>query len=226
MPVGQIVTSIVVVLLAATAVHQLRKPSRWLGMPILAYMNLSHSALTDWGMRHIDVKENYTVLDVGCGGGRTVKKLATMAPLGKVFGVDYAGGSVAGSRTANAKLIAAGRVEIMQASVSELPFAEATFDVVTAIETQYYWPSLVDDMKEISRVLKPGGTLMVVAETYRRKGGAGTLDAAAMILLRGKVLSVDDQVSLFMAAGYTSIETWEEPSKGWMCASGRKPIQP
>ena len=47
--------------------YQLRKPSRWLGMPFLVYMNLSHSALTDWGIRQVDLKPDFTVLDVGCG---------------------------------------------------------------------------------------------------------------------------------------------------------------
>jgi SAM-dependent methyltransferase len=60
-------------------------------------------------------------------------------------------------------------VHAEQASVSRPPFPDDKFDLVTAIETQYYWPSLQCDMKEILCVLKPGGPLMVVAESY--KGG-------------------------------------------------------
>jgi len=41
------------------------------------------------------------------------------------------------------------------------------FDLVTAIETQYYWPDLVNDMREILRVLAPGGTLVIIAESYK-----------------------------------------------------------
>ena len=49
-------------------------------------------------------------------------------------------GSVAVSRARNKTLMEAGLVDIRQAFVSDLPFAANTFNVVTAIETQYYWP--------------------------------------------------------------------------------------
>lgn len=227
MPVGQLVgvfaSLIAGVLFAGIAVYQLRKPSRWLGRPFLFYMNLSHSALADWGIKHVPIEDDDTLLDVGCGGGGTVKKLAAIAPRGKVFGVDYARGSVAASRATNAKLMASGQVEIRQASVSQLPFADSTFDAVTAVETQYYWPNPVEDMMEIKRVLKPGGRLVVVAESYRRTKNADVPEATAMSLLRARMLSVDDEERLFAAAGYIEIQTWEEPSRGWMCAAGRKP---
>jgi len=51
-------------------------------------MNASHSNLTDWGLQHVSIANHYTILDVGCGGGRTVSKLAAMATQGKVYGVD------------------------------------------------------------------------------------------------------------------------------------------
>jgi ubiquinone/menaquinone biosynthesis C-methylase UbiE len=80
-----------------------------------------------------------------------------------VYAVDYAEGSIAVSRAKNAQLIEAGRVKIRQASVSDLPFPEDKFDLVTAVETQYYWPDLMNDMREILRVLRPGGKLVVIA---------------------------------------------------------------
>ena len=57
-------------------------------------MNLSHSKLTDWGLAHISIENHDTILDVGCGGGRTVSKLAAIANQGKVYGVDYSEESV------------------------------------------------------------------------------------------------------------------------------------
>ncbi len=61
-------------------------------------------------------------------------------------------------------------MDIRQGSVSDLPFAAETFDLVTAIEMQHYWPNLPKDMRAILRVLKHGGTFAVSAETY--KGGS------------------------------------------------------
>lgn len=185
-------------------------------------MNRSHSNLTDWGLQHVKVDQNFTVLDVGCGGGRTIQKLAAIATDGKVYGADYAQGSVAVSRSKNAQAINEGRVKIKQASVSQLPFADNKFNLVTAIETQYYWPDLPNDMQEVLRVLKPGGTLLVIAESY--KNGTGSkVTAPIMKLLGFASLSAQDQRDLFSKAGYTDIQIFEEQKKGWITVSGKKP---
>jgi ubiquinone/menaquinone biosynthesis C-methylase UbiE len=81
---------------------QVRKPSGWLGRRVVRAMNLGHAKLTDWGLQEVIVAKNAAILDVGCGGGYTVRKLATMAPEGKVVGLDYSAASVAVSRQTNA----------------------------------------------------------------------------------------------------------------------------
>ena len=206
----------------AYVMRQVRKPDRWLGQLFARAMNRSHSDLTDWGLAHVQIDRGFKILDVGCGGGRTVKKLAVLAADGHVCGVDYALGSVAASRANNASLIGAGRVTIEQASVSQLPFGTDEFDLVTAIETQYYWPELVNDMREILRVLKPGGVLLVIAEHY--KGGSHDfVQGAVMRLLGSSTLSVHDQRDLFEKAGYRDVEIFEQGAKGWICVTGKKP---
>jgi SAM-dependent methyltransferase len=218
----QVLRLIVAALLTVYFLRQVRKPGRFAGRFFLWMMNKSHSRLTDWGLQHIRIETAFTVLDVGCGGGRTIQKLAAIATDGKVFGVDYAAGSVAASRAKNAGLIREGRVEVKQASVSHLPFDDAQFDVVTAIETQYYWSDLTEDMREILRVLKPAGTLAIILETYR-KGARDKVLGPAMKLIGGANLSVEEQRQLFAEAGYTDIAIFEEHSKGWLCATGKKP---
>ncbi|PYU00863.1 MAG: hypothetical protein DMG38_06150 [Acidobacteria bacterium] len=82
----------------SSRVNQCSKPSGWLGRSTLWRMNASHSNLTDWGLQHVSIANHYTILDVGCGGGRTVSKLAAMATQGKVYGVDYSEESVAATK--------------------------------------------------------------------------------------------------------------------------------
>ena len=207
--------------LAVYLIRQFRKPSRWAGRFFVWLMNKRHSDLTDWGMRHVQVGGHFTVLDVGCGGGRTIQKLAARAPAGKVYGADYASGSVAASRANNAELIKAGRVAIVRASVSELPFPEGKFDLVTAVETQYFWPDLLNDMKEVRRVLKPSGVLVVIAEAYRGNGSSKAHNAILSFLGNG-CLSVSEHRELFAKAGYTDVQIFEEPERRWICVMGRK----
>jgi SAM-dependent methyltransferase len=202
--------------------RQVKKPTRFVGRLFAWMMNSNHSALTDWALTHLRVDREAKVLDVGCGGGRTIEKLAKMATL--VYGIDYASGSVAASRAHNKWVIAEGRVFIERASVSRLPFTNDFFELVTAVETQYYWPDVVNDMREIMRVLKPGGRLIVVAESYRG-GRHDWLLGPVMRLIGSHRLSVDDHRALFQSAGYTEVELFEELDKGWLCASGRKPLE-
>ena len=79
-------------------------------------------------------REDFTILDVGCGGGRTLSKLATAATQGKVYGIDYSKERVAVTKRMNARWLEMGRVEVRQASVSHLPFQDGMFDLVTAVE--------------------------------------------------------------------------------------------
>jgi len=78
--------------------YQVRKPDRWAGRFFLGIMNSSHSALTDWGTETCGHPgKDFKIL--GCGdaaGGRTIEKLAALAPGGHEFTVsNYADGSVA-----------------------------------------------------------------------------------------------------------------------------------
>jgi ubiquinone/menaquinone biosynthesis C-methylase UbiE len=110
-------------------------------------MNLRHARVTAWGLRYVSIKKSDTILDIGCSGDATIARLAAVALGGKVYGVDHSRDSVAVSRTRNRQLIAEGRAEVAQASVSNLPFADAVFDVATAVETHYYWPDLVANLQ-------------------------------------------------------------------------------
>lgn len=209
---------------ARVSQSQCQKPSGWLGRFVLWNMNSRHSKVTDWGLSHISIAKHDTVLDVGCGGGRTVSKLAAMAAEGKVYGVDYSDESVAVARKVNRDGVAVGRVEIREGSVSTLPFSEDMFDVVTAVETHFWWPDLPGDMREIFRVLKPSGTLIVIAEIYRGAKTKTAKLAEKYLPLSGmKLFSVDEHRELFAHAGYTDVQVIEEPNKGWICGIGMKP---
>jgi ubiquinone/menaquinone biosynthesis C-methylase UbiE len=205
-------------------VSQCQKPRGWLGRFVLRNMNSRHSKVTDWGLGHVRIEPHYTILDVGCGGGRTLCKLAGVAAQGKAYGVDYSEESVATSKRTNAHWIAMDRVEVQHGSVSQLPFPEGMFDLVTAVETHFWWPNLPTDMREICRVLKPGGRLVVIAEVYK---GANTTVAKLAEKYASKtgmtLLDIDEHRALFANAGYSGVQIIEERDKGWMCGIGRKP---
>jgi len=204
-------------------VGQCKKPRGWLGRLVLWNMNSRHSRVTDWGLAKVLIEKHFTILDVGCGGGRTLSKLVAAAGDGKVYGIDYSEASVAASKRTNARSLELGRVEVRLGSVSELPFPEGMFDLITAVETHFWWPDLPRDLREIFRVLKSGGTFLIIAEVYKGANTAmaklceKTAPRAGMTLL-----SRDQHREVVANAGFSDVQVTVNAEKGWICAIGRK----
>ena len=202
---------------------QCKKPKGLFGRLTLWRMNKSHSKLTDWGLAHATIESRFTVLDVGCGGGRTISKLAAMAAQGEVHGIDYSEESVAASRRHNAQAIQAGRVEIHLADVGKLPFPDNTFDLVTGVETHFWWPDVAAGLREIRRVLKPGGTLILIAEVYKGADALVSRMCEKSAPITGmKMLTIDEHRDLLASVGFADVRIDALAAKGWITAQGRK----
>jgi ubiquinone/menaquinone biosynthesis C-methylase UbiE len=190
-------------------------------------MNSRHSKVTDWGLSHASIGKQDIVLDVGCGGGRTVSKLAAIATQGKIYGIDHSKESVAMAMRTNKRWIDTARVEVREGSVSRLPFSDGAFDIVTAVETHFWWPALPMDLREVLRVLKSGGRLIIIAEVYK---GAETITSKAVERYSEKtgmkLLSIEEHREHLTDAGYSDVQVTTDPSKGWICCIGRKPPVP
>lgn len=201
---------------------QCRKPAGWVGRLSVWSMNRRHSKLTDWGLAQVAIAPGSTILDVGCGGGRTVAKLAARTGTGRVHGIDFAPASVSVARRTNLAAIALGVVGIEQASVSALPFASDTFDLVTAVETHFWWDALGTGMREAWRVLKAGGRMAVIAEFYN--GGRHARYAQRLGELTGMaVFDVAQHHAMFADAGFTDVRVVEDAGRGWIFGTGVKP---
>lgn len=106
------------------------------------------------------LKDAATVLDVGCGGGQILENLAGQYPQAKFNGVDLSTDQV---KRATRRLQPFGeRVAIQQGSALELPFADASFDVVYSIASIKHWTDQAKGLRECVRVLKPGGRLLIL----------------------------------------------------------------
>ena len=141
----------------------MRKPQGKLGNIQLKSMNKEHTPVSLWGLKHLNIKSDDIILDIGCGGGININRMAKDAK--KVYGIDYSIESVKLSKKVNEKFIEEQKVEIIEGNVEKLPFEDNTFDIVTAVETVYFWPNIEKCFGEVKRILKPGGTFLIGLET-------------------------------------------------------------
>ena len=145
-----------------------RKPIGILGKIMVRKLNGErHAVLADWGFSHLKVSENADCLDCGCGGGANIRRLLGMTK-GRVYGADFSKVAVAETKKLNKSEVRSGRCQVFLADVKKLPFDEASFDIVTAFETIYYWEDLTGCFKEILRILRKGGVFMITNEAAGR----------------------------------------------------------
>lgn len=199
-----------------------KKPEGLGGKIMVAMMNSGHSKLADWGMSFLGLSTDAAVLDCGCGGGANLCKLLKRCPNGTVTGIDYSSVSVEKSKKLNAKTISEGRCCVLEASVAVLPFEDNKFDVVTAFETVYFWPGLVDCFREVYRVTKTGGIFLICNEAT---GDTDKNDKWTQ-LIDGMTIYRDAQLKTALReAGFTNIQIHKN-KKDWLCVTGQKQEKP
>ena len=200
-------------------VSQTRKPEGFLGKLMLCGMNSGHAKLADWGMENLPSVQAERIADLGCGGGRNLSVLLEKYPSAKATGVDYSALSVEKSRSCNRAAVDAGRCEVVEASVASLPLEAGTFDLATAFETIYFWPGLDTCFAEVGRILKPGGTFLIVNESD------GT-DAASLkfeTIIAGMKTYTSERIQEALdAAGFSEITAVHHASRPWIAVSARK----
>lgn len=108
-----------------------------------------------------DDSEPFDVLDVGCGTGTWLAMVAgTDLPAGNLVGLDY---SESMCRVAHGKGVGHEAPPVFLNGDSEhLPFADESFDVLTCSHSFHHYPHQANVIREMRRVLRPGGRLMLI----------------------------------------------------------------
>ncbi|WP_375102556.1 class I SAM-dependent methyltransferase [Paenibacillus sp. RS8] len=191
-----------------TLINQAKNPRGFVGNIMIKIMNQAHTSITAWGLSKIEIRNNAPILDIGCGGGQTIHTLVKQHKHQEIYGVDYSQQAVETSIQKNNKAVAAGRVKISQGDVSALPFNESFFGTITAIQTHYFWPDLEHDISEVYRVLKAGGTFVIISEVYK-------------INYHMKQYTKNEEIDhLFRKAGFQTVNIHENSK--WKCYVGKK----
>ncbi|GCD10726.1 class I SAM-dependent methyltransferase [Clostridium tagluense] len=200
----------------AKRLNQCKKPTGVLGKVIAEGMNIGHFELTSWGLEKINIKNKDVILDIGCGGGRTINRMASIATEGKIFGIDYSLDCVKWSKDYNTQFVKTNRVEILHASVEKIPFENNKFDVISAVETIYFWPNLIESFKEVKRILKPSGKFIIICEMYSSENFKERNDKL-IALSDMKIHTPKELKELLEKAGFNNITIDLMEERNWLC---------
>lgn len=156
--------------------RQFRKPEGEDGRTVLERMNEHHAPLWDFCLDGMPKAFDGSVLDIGCGGGGFLRRLSRRYPYAMLFGADISEEALAMTAEVNTDLIGDGGLELRRASVDDLPFGDGSFDMVTAMETYFFWPDFASGIGEIARVMSPGGVLAIGSELRYDGSNDGHVD--------------------------------------------------
>ncbi len=195
-----------------------RKPENNFGGKLMLWMmNSGHNPYAKWGLGHMDLSQAEKILDIGCGGGKNIKNMLTLAPQARICGIDYSPASVETSGKLNSAAVNSGRVEIKEASVESIPYADGEFDTVTAFETIYFWPDLPANFIEIARVLQKGGTFMVCNEAQNAESVEKWVEMLKMNVYTGEEIKTH-----MSSAGFKDIVIDKHKNGRWLFVKGIK----
>ena len=183
------------------------RPYGRLGRITLRMMNLTHTPMAKWNLSLINFKPGWTILDVGCGGGKNISRMLRLSQESTVYGIDYSEESVAMSIKKNQKYIGK-RCFIEHGNVIQMPFENSKFDLVTAYETVYFWPNLPKAFSEVYRVLKPEG---IFTFSYGEESNP-TMRYWANEIEAMRLLPLDDISKMLSDAGFTDCKITKKGS--------------
>lgn len=195
-------------------------PAGEAGRAMLARMNAgAHEKLAEWGLAHVSFAAGMEALDIGCGGGANLARLLARMPQGRAHGIDVSPLSVEVSSRFNAQAIEEGRCTVGLGDASSLAFGDGSFDVITAFETVYFWPDMPSALREVVRVLKPGGVFLVCNEA----NGSRAADYELAAAIEGMTMyTALDLRALMEEAGLAVELVDDEQDTGRVCVLARR----
>jgi len=138
--------------------------NRWAEAGLGEGMEDSHLPIVIPMLGLMNLQPTDRLLDLGCGSGWLVRRLASLVPQGSVAGIDVSNEMVRRARAAGA---AVPNAQFLQGTAEQIPLPEGSFTKVLSVESAYYWYDPARGLSEILRVLEPGGSAWILINFYR-----------------------------------------------------------
>jgi SAM-dependent methyltransferase len=181
--------------------RQSRRPSGLLGWVIGTIMSFETAGTNDEALELLGLQGGDRVLDAGCGHGRTVERASQLVgDDGLVVGIDASAEMLRMATRRCRRLIDAGRVRLALADSSSIPYPDETFDRLVTVHTIYFWDDPRRHLRELRRVLRPGGRIVL---GFHAKGTAAAASFPPNVY---RFHSASDVEGMLREAGFRDVD--------------------
>jgi len=187
--------------------RQLGHPSGIFSSLIALFLNRTNTDINQATVELLDIKSGDRVLEIGFGGGAAMEQMTRLVENGLVAGIDISDSMVKRAKNKFVKSISQGKVQIKKGDASQIPYQRGYFDKVCAVNTIFFWPEPVKCLKEMHRILKASGLIVLSVDAKE--------DIEELPLTRyGFVLYSDNELrNLLNEAGFVDIRVERRKGK-------------
>lgn len=199
---------------------QFKNPKGCDGISVLEIMNNHHIPLWDWCTTLLPYNISGSILDIGCGGGGFLNRIIKRYPNAMFYGLDISQESLHMTEQTNLETIHKDRLKLYLASVDNMPFSDNKFDLVTAIETYFFWPDLAACLHEIFRVISYNGVIAIGSEMQCGNDDKENI-IEALEMYGMNIVEDEEMLGLLNKVGFDA-ECEKYIEKGWTLFIGTK----
>ena len=163
-------------------------------------MEKGHRPVGEQAIELMKISPDSRVLDVGCGSGWASRLMAEKAHAGRVVGIDISDEMVRIARESSSSF---SNVEFQLASAEKLPFSHGEFTHAFSMESLYYYADMLNALREIHRVLAPGGLFACVVDLFEEN--RPTHQWVDQLKVPVQLLSSAAYRDLFQKAGFVNV---------------------
>jgi ubiquinone/menaquinone biosynthesis C-methylase UbiE len=199
---------------------QVAKPTGFFGKILARGMAWGHKDFYKHTAKALNLQHDDKYLEIGFGSGLFIRKYASH--VSRIAGLDYSEDMVKLASSINEDLLKSGKAEFRQGDVSKLPWGDSEFSVVVGIETFFFWSDPERSLKEVFRVLIPGGRI-VLEMAYNKDDGKDRTKQIEKYHLT--LYSGEEMENLLRKSGFSEIQInyyrsiWI-PFKGYIVPKG------
>lgn len=145
-------------------IKQSQKPSGLIGRVITKIWSFYFKKHSLWAIKQTTISDNYRILEIGYGGGSTIKNLLALNKNLEIHGIDISKESYRTAQRVHSDSIRKGSVQLKIGNVENMPYQNNYFDRIFAIQTHIFWKDIKKSFQEVYRVLSSNSTLIIASE--------------------------------------------------------------